>query len=459
MIEQQNTEWKSSWRDEYLKWVCGFANAEGGVLEIGREDDGNVLGLREVEKLLVDIPNKVLSVLGIMVDVNLHSEAGKDFIRIVVEPYPYPISYKGDYFYRSGATNQELKGTALDKFLLAKQGKRWDGVPVPNVKIEDLSKSAINLFRTLAKDSGRLGGVVLKESFSQLLEKLHLLDGKYLKRAATLLFHPDPERFVTGAFVKIGFFHRNSELLYHDEVHGDLFSQVNKTLELLQTKYLKAGIVYRGIQRIERFPVPDFALREAILNAIVHKDYSSGTPVQISVYHDKLMIWNPGELPDNWTIGKLKEKHPSRPFNPDIANAFFRSGMIEAWGRGIERIIEACHEENAPEPNITNESDGLWIEFNFSEEYLGLLKEGTTPKTTPESSYTTQETTQENGATTQEIIFALIKSKPTITRVELAKIVGISSSGVRYHLDRLKEAGKIKHSGPTKGGRWEIINE
>ncbi len=175
--------------------------------------------------------------------------------------------------------------------------------------------------------------------------------GNYLKRAAVLAFHPDPEKFVTGAFVKIGYFRTNDDLLYHDEVHGDLFTQVSRTIDLLLTKYLKAAITYQGIQRVETLPVPEPALREAVLNAIIHKDYASGTPVQISVYADKLMVWNPGQLPQAWTVAKLKRKHASLPFNPDIANIFFRAGEIEAWGRGVERIFAACREARFPEPS------------------------------------------------------------------------------------------------------------
>jgi ATP-dependent DNA helicase RecG len=134
MKENQNIEWKESWRDEYLKWICGFANSEGGVLEIGRNDKGVVIGLPDAKRLLVDIPNKIRDVLGIMADVNLREDAGKEYLEIRVQPYPYPVSYKGEYHYRSGSTKQELKGAALDKFLLRKQGRHWDGVPVPDVK-------------------------------------------------------------------------------------------------------------------------------------------------------------------------------------------------------------------------------------------------------------------------------------------------------------------------------------
>lgn len=124
MKENQNTEWKESWRDDHLKWVCGFANAQGGVLEIGRNDQGQVIGLMGVEKLLEDMPNKMRDLLGILADVDLLEEEGRQYLRITVEPYPYPVSYKGEYHYRTGSTKQVLKGVALDRFLLNKTGKR-----------------------------------------------------------------------------------------------------------------------------------------------------------------------------------------------------------------------------------------------------------------------------------------------------------------------------------------------
>lgn len=352
-------------RDEYLRWICGFANADGGLLVIGRNDEGAVVGVENAGRLLADIPNKVRDILGIMVDVHLREEVGEKFLEIAVEPYPYPVSYRGEYHFRSGSTKQELKGAALDKFLLRKQGRTWDGVPVPHVGIKDLSRLALSAFRKLARESPRLDPAVLREKPLGLIEKLHLLDGKYLKRAALLLFHPDPEKFVTGAFVKIGYFRTNVDLLYHDEIHGDLFTQVRGTMDLLLTKYLKAGISYVGIQRVESLPVPEDALREAVLNAIIHKDYSVGTPVQISVYADKLMLWNPCELPPDWTVARLKAKHPSHPFNPGIANVFFRAGQIEIWGRGIERIFSACATAGTPQPALRCEQNGLWVDFEF----------------------------------------------------------------------------------------------
>ncbi len=131
MKENQNIEWKESWRDEFLKWICGFANADGGVLVIGRNDQGQPVGVTNANKLLEDPPNKIRDVLGIMAAVNLVKKSGKDLIEIRVEPYLTPISYKGEYHIRSGSTKQELKGAALERFLLKKRGRRWDDTPEP----------------------------------------------------------------------------------------------------------------------------------------------------------------------------------------------------------------------------------------------------------------------------------------------------------------------------------------
>ena len=143
MQENQNIEYKEIWRDEYLKWICGFANASGGKIFIGINDTGKVVGVVGAKKLLGDIPNKAKDILGVIVDVNLHSENENEYLEIIVEDYPYPVNYKGQYHYHSGSTKQELKGAALDKFMLQKKGKKWDGVPVPNVSVKELKHTNI----------------------------------------------------------------------------------------------------------------------------------------------------------------------------------------------------------------------------------------------------------------------------------------------------------------------------
>lgn len=359
MPESQNIEYKTIWKDEYLKWICGFANAQGGTIFIGKDDSGKVVGVNNAKKLLEDLPNKITTVLGIVAEVNLHETEHGDYVEIVVEPQPNPVSCKGEYHYRSGSTKQELKGAALDKFLLGKQCKHWDGVPIPHVTVTDLKQETFDFFRKKGVKSNRLSEDVLSDSNELLLNNLKLTEGNYLKRAALLLFHPDPEKFVTNAHVKIGFFESDSDLRFQDEVHGNLFEQVEKTMELLFTKYIKAMISYDDIYRIETFEYPKEAVREALLNAIAHKDYTGATPIQISVYKDKIMIWNYGELPENWTIDTLQKKHSSIPHNPDISNAFFRIGYIEAWGRGIRKMNEQCATAGLPQPLYYYESSGF----------------------------------------------------------------------------------------------------
>lgn len=446
MTENQSIEWKESWRDEYLKWICGFANAGGGILVLGKNNKGDTVGVKDSRKLLEDIPNKTRDVLGILVDVNLRQEQGGDLIEIVVEPYPYPISYKGEYHYRSGSTKQELKGAALDRFLLRKQGRHWDGVPVPNVSQADLDPVSLSAFRKRALRSKRLTPEILQQADEGLLEKLHLMDETYLKRAAILLFHPDPERFVTGAYIKIGFFRTNADLVFHDEIHGDLFRQVDKTLETLRAKYLKALISYDGVQRVETYPVPEEALREAILNAVAHKDYSSGFPIQISVYADKLWIWNPGHLPLDWTVARLTEKHSSKPFNPDIANAFFRAGEIESWGRGVERILTACQEAKCPAPEIDYTPGDFWFKFPFRSDYVAAT-------TTEPSSL---KTPVKRPVKTPVKILQLLKEKPDLSLAELAVLIGKSVSAIERASAKLVKAGELRRIGPDKGGHWEV---
>jgi ATP-dependent DNA helicase RecG len=131
--ESQNIEFKGSWRDEYLKWICGFANAYGGTIFIGKDDTGNVIDLKDAKNLMEEIPNKVRDTLGILVDVNLHQLDQGKFIEILVEQYPYPVNYKGQYHYRSGSTKQELKGAALDKLMIWNEGQLPENWTVQNL--------------------------------------------------------------------------------------------------------------------------------------------------------------------------------------------------------------------------------------------------------------------------------------------------------------------------------------
>lgn len=438
MSESQSIEYKQSWRDEYLKWICGFANANGGIIFIGKDDNGNVVGLADAKRLLEEIPNKVRDVLGILVDVNLQTTAQGDFIEIIVEGHPYPVNYKGQYHFRSGSTKQELKGTALDKFLLHKKGKRWDGVPVPKISAKDLKQEVFDFFRKRAFKSQRIEEAVLTDSDEHLLENLQLKENDFLKRAAILLFHSNPENFVTGSYIKIGYFEADDDLRFQDEIHGSLFEQIEKTMDLLFTKYIKALISYDGINRVETYEYPKDAVREALLNAIAHKDYSGGVPIQISVYFNRIFIWNEGQLPEDWTVQNLMEKHASRPYNPDIANALFRSGYIESWGRGTIKIIRACKQARLPEPIFNYNSSDFSVEFRkdiYNEEFLQSLNL--------------------NDRQVKAVLFAKVNGK--ITNSEYQTLNNCSRNTASNHLAELVEKDLLKPSGQKGAGAFYTL--
>ena len=259
--EHQSIEWKESWQDEYLKWICGYANAYGGTIYIGTDDDGNVVGIDNARDLLERIPNKITDTMGIIADVNLLYKGELEYLQIIVDKYPSLISFRGKYYYRSGSTMREITGKELERALLKTQGRTWDGVPLPKLSVSDLKQ-----------------------------------------------FHKD-------------------------------------------------------------------AFREILLNAIVHKDYSSCNPIQISVYEDKIYIWNDGEMPPNLdSTDKLFMKHSSKPYNPKLANIFFKSGMIEAWGRGFEKIREACVLYDGPLPEYEINEAGIMVLCKACDKYLGLLR-------------------------------------------------------------------------------------
>ena len=176
-----------------------------------------------------------------------------------------------------------------------------------------------------------------------------------------------------------------NDVIYHDEIHGPLILQADKAVDMLYTKYLKALVSYEGLQRIETFMTPKEVLREVILNAINHKIYESGNPIQIKVYEDKISVFNQGFWPEDIELEDLYiKKHSSYPHNPNITKSFFNAGEIEAYGSGFSKIQIACDENQAPYPELTITPNGITVVIKASELYLKLLKRGRYWKTYPE---------------------------------------------------------------------------
>ncbi|CAA6692295.1 MULTISPECIES: Fic family protein [unclassified Lentimonas] len=357
MTERQNIEWKRSWQDEYLKWICGFANAQGGSIFIGKEDDGSISGLPKAKKLLEDIPGKAKQQLGLTLDVNLHETEGKQFLEIPVLPSSVAISLRGRYYYRTGSTKIELTGIALNEFLLNKAGLTWDTIPEPKATLDDIDPASVERFLRDAKTAGRMPDIG-EVPIAELLERLHLIQDGQLTRAAVVLFGKDPAKFYHSLSVKLGRFANNVDIRYQEVIEGNIIQSLPDILQQLERKFFVKAIRFEGIHRIEEPPYPTAALREVFLNALVHRRYMSST-VQARIYDDKMTIWNEGPLPHQ--IPELNAPHPSVPRNRLIADICFKAGYIDSWGRGIEKITTTCTAHGCPAPNFENAFEGVQV--------------------------------------------------------------------------------------------------
>ena len=183
MIENQDVEFKKIWKDEWLEWICGFANTTGGFLYIGVDDNGKVVGLGNAAQSLLDkLPGKIKDSLGILTEVKLEKENDLEYIAIKIDKYPIPISYHGKFYLRSGRSNHEATSSEYDRLLLERFGKTWDAMQVPNVTVEDLDSNAIERFKKLAVENKRLSPDEVKIDNKGLLENLKLYDKLFLEQ-------------------------------------------------------------------------------------------------------------------------------------------------------------------------------------------------------------------------------------------------------------------------------------
>ena len=372
MPESQNIEYKSSWRDEYLKWISGFANAHGGTLYLGVDDREKILGIDNHRELLEQLPNKFRDLLGVFAEINLLEKDSRYYLEIIVPRYDVPISLRGKYYVRTGSTLQELNGLPLNEFILRRTGKTWDDLPEPRATLEDLDEASVRQFLSDAQRAKRIN-VEDDIDFSNLLAKLRLSEGGTLKRAAVVLFGKDPGRFYPNIAVKVGKFGKSdADLKFHEVIESNLIQLKDQIGEVLNAKFLVHPIDFEGMQRVERDEYPVAAVREMILNALVHRNYP-GAQTQIRLYDDQFSVWNDGGLPEGITEADLIRVHRSKPRNPLIADVCFKGGYIDAWGRGTIKIVEACQEAGLPAPVLREEQGGFVskiLKDRFTEDLL-----------------------------------------------------------------------------------------
>jgi len=437
MLETQNIEYKQSWHDDYLKWICGFANAQGGRIYIGKDDSGKTVDVEDYKKLMDEIPNKIKNNLGITAEVNLLQDGDGRFIEIIVQPYSVSISLRGRYYYRSGSVKQELTGAALNEFLLKRAGHTWDDVIESRATFDDIEDGTIKKFLRKAEETGRLPDIDGLSTL-ELLEKLRLAKNGQLKRAAIVLFGKDPGRFYPNIFVKIGKFEDDDFTIRFQEVEeGNLIQVLDKVLRTLDYKFLIRNISFEGMNRIETLEYPIPALREMLLNALIHRNYM-GAPTQIRVYDNKMFVWNDGGLPSTITLPQLTQLHSSHPRNPILAGACFLGGYIDSWGSGIMKIINSCKAAGLPTPEL-NEKEGGFIVILFKDKF-------------------SEEELRKIGLNSRQIKAVLyVKEKGRITNSEYQEINKVSKRTATNDLSELCGKYKIfKQLGASVGTYYEI---
>ena len=378
---------------------------------------------------------------------NKHTKDGKDYLEIKVDPSSFPISYHGEFHYRSGATKQQLTGIALTEFITKKTGVRWEDVTVDGITVDDLDAESFKIFRREALRSKRMTEAELNISNEELLSKLKLLSNGKLKRSAVLLFYGDPSIVQVGSFVKVGKF-ANGTVEYHDDLEGSLISTADKIVDLIYLKYLKAKITYEHDRRVETYPYARNAIREAIYNAIAHNCYMYGTPIQIRIEEEQIIISNRCILPEGWTAETLMQPHDSIPYNPDIANVFYRAGYIETWGQGIQKICDECVALGAELPKYEIIGTGLRVYFPALKS--ALIDQPKVPK---------GHSAKTDGALDDTMalrIIEIIRSKPDITLDQLSAEAGIARRTLVRYMSGLKDAGRIERIGGKRYGHWQI---
>lgn len=434
--ETHNIEYKQQWNDDCLKAVSAMANTNGGRLFVGLDDQGNPVELKNTKKLLEDIPNTIRNRLNLLPTVEMEKRVGHKIIMITIPPSSIPVSFNGKYYLRSGSTVQELRGKELADFLLEKSGISWDSCVEKHFTLKELDATTIEEFKRFASD--RIPGIAKETDYSMLLDKLNIAENKQLKRAAVLLFGSAPQRYYSHAVVKIGKFLTDTDIQTTDIVNGNLFQQVENSLEILRTKYLQSHISFEGIHRRDILEYPYEALREAIINALIHRDYHGFSQIQIRVYPDRMMIMNEGSLPPEITVEDLKRNHLSKPRNRLLADVFYFAGFIEAWGRGTLKILEKCREQGLPEPEFNNEHGVMTVIF-----YKTKWNE---------------ETLKQLGLNERQMKAVMyVKKNGKITNREYREINNISDEGARIDLNMMIKKDILIQKGKGRSVQYVLI--
>jgi ATP-dependent DNA helicase RecG len=357
--ESETVELKEQFSDSALKTLAAFANTKGGSLYVGVKDNKTLLSGGITDKAQQDVVSKTMNILGITPEVSLHNHKHSDFLEVQVKQQRPPVSVRGKYYQRVGNTTREVMGDALRQLFL--EGASWDDITDEQFSLDDIDDEEIRRFEQLAHDAGRIPTDVDTGNIKAFLQRLGLIVDDQLTNAAIMVFGKNPQQYFPNAVVRIGRFRNEATIVADRTVKGNLFNQVREAEEQIKSLInVRYEIPEDSFHRRDVWQYPLAAFREALLNELVHRNYfEMNVKIQIKIFDDYLWMYNPGKLPKPLKIEDLKKPHSSHPRNQLIASTFHRAGLIEEWGSGIQRMINALDDENLPEPEFEEQGSGF----------------------------------------------------------------------------------------------------
>ncbi|SHH23785.1 ATP-binding protein [Thermosipho atlanticus] len=430
-METHNIEYKESFGDSVLKAICEMANANGGVVIVGISDNGTVKGLKITNRDLEKITEKIVSKLGIHPEIELKEENAKTILVIKVSKSNVPISFNGRYYERVGNTTREMKPEKLRSFLL--RGTNWDSIINENAEFNEIDEETVRMFLRMAKAKGRLTIFDENVDIKTLFEHLKLTVNGRLTNGAIILFGKDPQKYFINAVLRVIRLKNEITPIGDRFIDGNLFKQVVMGEEVIKN-FINVKYEIKKLVRKEIWDYPLEAIREALLNALIHRDYFRwNVQTQIKIFDDYIWFYNIGGLPEGITLEQLKGPHSSVPRNPLIVHIFYLAGFIEEMGSGTGRIIESMKSAGLPVPEFKEEMGGFSVYFRkdiYTEEYL-----------------------KELGLNERQIKAVMyVKEKGRITNREYQKLTGISRQMVTIDLKQLVENGVFVKIGKAGAG-------
>ena len=375
--ESETVEFKASFDKETLETSVAFANTKGGIILTGVSDKGEIKGIQIGKETLRDWANQISQSTEprIIPEIEIDTIDGKNVAVIRIKEFPIkPVFVKGRCFRRVGNSNRVMQAREIAEMHFQSTGMSWDRLPVTNAPIGEIDLEKVKQYIESTKDAGRRK-ISSTEKPLQVLEKLELVKDGKPTWAAILLFHNHPQRFLSQAVIHCGKFKEETIVIDDRMIGGTIIEQIEEAMDFIR-KNINVEFVMTGKPaREEIWDYPLEALREAVINAVCHRDYTAPSNTEVRIYDDELIVWNPGGLPLGLTVEDLYKPHPSVLRNKGIGGIFYDMGLIEQWGSGIEKMRKACIKAGIPEPKF-EEHQGFRVIFRkdiYTEEYLKKL--------------------------------------------------------------------------------------